>query len=330
MEIPASIEALVRGLFTITRDYGPEWDALCPVHEDRNPSARVNIGKAQWYCHSCHAGGSIVTLAHRLGRGIPDDISDWLIAHDLDLALAALSEPTEATTYPEAWLARFSAPTDYWSKRRGFSSEAIDHWCLGFDATDGYATYPLRTSDGTLLGVSKRATRDDQERKHRHPRGYVKTAHLFGAWESQGTLHDPEAPLSGTLVLTEGAMDAIAMWDAGYAAVAQFGSTLSDAQISVIKELAPTELCLAYDADVGGRQATRDAWWQLEGLLLTQAAIPPGRDPGELSIEERQEAMEDRRYLFTEPAYRCTSPSKFRRKGKTPVARSHRGLFPRR
>jgi hypothetical protein len=49
------------------RRQGREIRFLCPVHEDRHPSARWHTDKRRWYCDVCRAGGGPRDLARRLG-----------------------------------------------------------------------------------------------------------------------------------------------------------------------------------------------------------------------------------------------------------------------
>jgi DNA primase len=40
---------------------------LCPLHDDHNPSLRVDPHKGLWYCDPCALGGDVVELARRVG-----------------------------------------------------------------------------------------------------------------------------------------------------------------------------------------------------------------------------------------------------------------------
>lgn len=47
---------------------GDEWVGLCPFHEDRTPSFRVNVEKGVFHCFGCGVGGGTKDLAERLGE----------------------------------------------------------------------------------------------------------------------------------------------------------------------------------------------------------------------------------------------------------------------
>lgn len=40
--------------------------ALCPFHEDKNPSVKIEERKGQWYCHACKFGGDIIRLIGKI------------------------------------------------------------------------------------------------------------------------------------------------------------------------------------------------------------------------------------------------------------------------
>jgi hypothetical protein len=44
------------------RREGREWVGLCPLHEERTPSFKVNPDKQVFHCHGCGAGGSVIDL----------------------------------------------------------------------------------------------------------------------------------------------------------------------------------------------------------------------------------------------------------------------------
>jgi hypothetical protein len=48
------------------RKLGREWWALCPFHSEKTPSFAVNPGKELFYCHSCHAGGDVISFIQKI------------------------------------------------------------------------------------------------------------------------------------------------------------------------------------------------------------------------------------------------------------------------
>ena len=53
---------------TLKRE-GHEWVCLCPLHEERTPSFKINAEKQVFHCFGCDAGGSVIDL-HMALRGL--------------------------------------------------------------------------------------------------------------------------------------------------------------------------------------------------------------------------------------------------------------------
>lgn len=219
----------------VSSGHGTERQFLCHVHEDSNASASVNVVKGLWVCYGCGAGGRIDTDAIEINP-------DWL-SRDLRRL-----EETLATggpkTYSEEWLRLFTAagPGDYWLSR--FTPEACEHFNLGMLPDGSAAVYPLRDQNGMIRGVVERNLSQEGP-KYKYPFGTDTTDFLFNYHRCSGD----------EIVLVEGATDAIAAWEAGYEAMAIYGSRLSAAQQALLRRYAPKRLLLAFDQDEAGQRA---------------------------------------------------------------------------
>src|SRR5215813_4700037 len=58
MNKPDILEVVSR--YVELRKVGREYHGLCPLHDDRHPSLRVNQEKQAWYCDPCGAGGDVI------------------------------------------------------------------------------------------------------------------------------------------------------------------------------------------------------------------------------------------------------------------------------
>ena len=47
---------------------GREFAVHCPLHEDSDPSLKLNLEKQVWYCHPCGIGGDALQLLMRVRR----------------------------------------------------------------------------------------------------------------------------------------------------------------------------------------------------------------------------------------------------------------------
>jgi len=58
MNKPDILEVVSR--YVELRKVGREYHGLCPLHDDRHPSLRVNQEKQAWYCDPCGTGGDVI------------------------------------------------------------------------------------------------------------------------------------------------------------------------------------------------------------------------------------------------------------------------------
>lgn len=242
--------------FRIGNRSGAEWMIACPIHGDNNPSLQLNVETGLWVCFVCHSGGRIERLSNEIGFPLREseiDIADIMQAVNL-----LMNEPEDegVKVWPESELTRFDFPCTYWTKDRGFDEKVVRAFQLGYDPIGDdfngeFGTIPLRDVNGQLIGVIKRYLGDDVEKneRYRYSKGYKKAHHLFGAWLLQAHPTD-------TVVITEGALDAIRLWQAGIPAVAICGNAISLEQIRILRRLGIRQITLMFDNDKGGRDAT--------------------------------------------------------------------------
>ncbi len=124
---------------------------------------------------------------------------------------------------------------------------SCEHYRLGQTMDDEYATYPLRTNGGDVLGVVRRKLfmAPDEKNKYLYPYETDVSKLVF----------DIHRMSSDTLIVTEGATDAMACYEAGFdMAVAVYGARLSYAQRIQILKYAPKLLLVGFDQDVPGDQ----------------------------------------------------------------------------
>lgn len=232
----------------ITRGKGRERSFRCPKHDDRTASASVNVAKGWWVCYVCGAKGTTDGVLEEADERFLDDVNELL------------GEPVRV--YPEAWLDQFDAGPvhPYWLGR--FSEEAARHFRLGYDHARVYRgepapspCYPMRASDGTVLGVVYRNLAG--EPKYQYPRGCVKSELLFN--------YSPQA--LDCVALVEGAMDAVACWEVGHPAFALYGSILHRQQLVLLQRTGAKRVIMATDNDKAGWRAI-DGWTTDEGIFV--------------------------------------------------------------
>jgi Toprim-like/CHC2 zinc finger len=252
--------------------HGVERAFLCPEHGDSRPSASVNVVKGVWYCYTCHAHGDLTGEA-RLAEPDYHAMKLWL-----DRRLA------EDTLYPEAWLDRYDAGDvhPYWTDRVG--EAAAREFRLGFDPETEAVTYPLRDPQGGVLGVVRRSLGGEGP-KYLYPAGVDVGRLLFH--------YTPAARQA--VVLTEGALDAIALWSVGIDAFAIYGSRLSAHQVHLIDRIDPEFVYTCYDLDKAGWQAHLDTERLLPHRLVSRLSWPKawGGDIADVGVDRRRHVVND-------------------------------------
>ena len=170
-----------------------------------------------------------------------------------------------------------------------------------WDFFRGRLMFPIFDRDGNVSGFGARAL-DDSNPK------YINTAQT-DQFDKRNTLYAlnfavPTIRQTGTAVVVEGYMDAIAAHEHGYTnVVASMGTALTEGQVSQLRSLAQ-DFVLALDPDAAGREATlrslESSWSVFRSVIarrstarrsvlsewtppsLRIAALPPGLDPDAL------------------------------------------------
>lgn len=289
-----NIRDLVAEYLGITPQRGDEWQIPCPSpeHDDARPSANIYVGEPMqrmrngkvdvrrpgvWVCFSCNRSGRISNEAIENYTPTTDRNIDVIEEN-----LAALG--TTVRTYPDSVLDLYDYPGGvhpYWLSR--FAEATARRWRLGYDAERDAGTYPLRTPDGRLLGVVARSLDTEATGwKYRYPAGVEKSELLFGYAE---VLHH----VPGAVAVCEGALDAIACWEAGTPAVAILGSRISEAQVHLINRMYPDRLLLCFDNDAAGHNAQAHLLGSgIDCHSIWRVELPVGvKDIAELSVTDR-------------------------------------------
>jgi len=208
---------------------GIERSFNCPAHEDRSASASVNTAKGVWYCYACHAHGTI-----------KDHVPT------VDEALSVLVGTAKPRIYDEAWLDLFDADhvSPYWYGRYGMKVASANR--CGTDPETNSPTYPLRDSEGRLVGVVSR--HEDLTPKYQYPWNTSTSRTLYGAQRA-----------SRVVVLVEGASDVMACEQdgvpKGWTVVGCFGSGIHFPQIELVARMAPEVIVAAFNDDRAGLSA---------------------------------------------------------------------------
>ncbi len=150
------------------------------------------------------------------------------------------------------------------------------------DAFRDRLIFPIRNSYGKAVAFGGRIISEDGRPKYINSKegpAYSKRSNLYNLH-----LASQVARSTGRMVLCEGYLDVIAVWNSGVReVVASLGTALTQEQAKLIVRHAKTAL-LSYDADSAGSAATYKGVRLLEdaGLEVKVVMMPAGEDPDSL------------------------------------------------
>lgn len=267
------------------------WRARCPVHRGDNNTTFSIFENGRWRCFKCGAFGDMARLLMYVQRLTLQQARDYL--GTMPVPFRSLADiqlpPKKRDNKPklpyellrEATLAPYRRYCPTYLRGRGFSEESLRRYEIGYDNDNHKIVIPVRDAEARLVGLTYRLDFDtdrSQPAKYWHD-NFAKSIHLYGfhLWRAR--------PLR-RLYLVEGQLDAVRMFQLGYAACAIMGSEISQEQVDVLVRHSRAEsLVLAFDNDEAGFKARRNAITKLSKTQFGRELCCwqyPTKDPGEL------------------------------------------------
>ena len=269
-------EWVERSLEIVQRQEDGEYTVRCPWHG--GTSMRVNVNRGLFTCFGCGVKGNHKLLIRTVG-------GDYAVVHRgeaVKAKLAAMQESEDVRIYTESWLDRFDTvePHPYW-RTRGFDSDIVARFRLGYDYETECVTIPLRHQGGRPIGVIRRHLNPEARPRYVYPKGFKLKTHVWN-------LHNHTR--GSRVALVEGSLDAIAMEQAGIPAIALLGSRLSEPQALDIRRAGIRHVTVCTDCDDAGEKVIPDLHQLGAGVRVDIGCYDPswsGTDPGALTLEER-------------------------------------------
>ena len=243
----------------------------CPFHVDRKPSLAVSLDGKGWYCFSCENGGSLWYLENKLER---NDI----VLEDKDIALEEIEIRTIAHMSIDDYNKLPSAARCSYLIDRGLTDRTIEHW--GIKKSELFIVIPLRDKKMEIKGLILRAILSTMSPRYQYTKGLDKNNNLFTDFSSLSR---------DTLIVVEGAFDCLSTWQNGYKnVVSLLGSSISDNQINMIRDISHSVFLLLDNDDAGkvalGRIATKlvDSF----DVYIPDFSFYASKDPGDMESGE--------------------------------------------
>lgn len=286
----------------------------CPFHHNVDSPA-FNISKTQpypWKCWNgaCGQKGNIFSLLHKKGYS-PNEIKKMLISGEVEpndlveYLHELLDEKEEAENVWSGYdYHRFEDddkkagyPAKKYAYSRGISEEAYEHFHMGYSAKKDMLIIPAFHSNGEMAGVIGRSINGKQ---YRYSAGLQRGSLVWN-------LNKASSVPTDEIILTEGSLDAVYVWQAGHKSVgAILGSAISPVQWKEIRKFYSAITCF-FDNDEPGKKLTDAIIDTTRGLMVSVVQYPdrmiqmddgserPVKDPGEMTAEEITEAIQNRR-----------------------------------
>jgi len=140
---------------------GRDYWGLCPFHGDKDPSLKVDRGRATWHCFGCGEGGSVFTFVMKdEGLSFPEAVRELAARYGVDLPAPKLS-PAQRKQMElrdrllrvlemagKFFIQRLNSPQgqaarQYLFERRGLDGETVEAFGLGYapDAWEDLGRY---------------------------------------------------------------------------------------------------------------------------------------------------------------------------------------------
>ena len=266
--------------------------ALCPFHDDHNPS--MTFKKNKYRCWSCGASGDSISLAEKVLNKSFVDACRWL-ANEHNVILTEYkptetmqeAKPFDASRYERFFERPWLSPE---ARRFLFEERRLDErvvrWCRLTSWQDRQGVSWLQTPyydrDGKLVGIQNRNLVKGALPRFRFPSGSECGIYNLPVLN----LLRPAEPL----YITEGCSDCWAMLSAGHKAIAIPSATLlgrKDVELlSTLNAQHSTQFHMYPDQDEPGERL----FLQLKQVLpsLEHHHLPPGcKDFGEYFVKQR-------------------------------------------
>jgi len=254
------------------------------LHEDKDPSLSYNLEKNVFKCWSCDfkGGGSKFLQSIGIVTRVPIETKQRFKVQKLKQKLTAFIEKDNLK------LPNTRNSVDFPFK--GISEEVLQEFGTFLTHEMGLEDYicipvyqfgRLRFIEGRL-----RLTSSKKPKYFRRPMGASVTQILFPLDKIESTKE---------IILVEGIFDMLNMWQHGFRNVlCIFGTqNFGPKKVELLDQIGITKVHLLMDGDSAGVRAAASIQKLLESnsIEVRNISLPPGRDPGDLSKYELEQAI---------------------------------------
>ena len=255
---PSHMRAIVRQLgLHVVSETSNDFLCLCPFHGNRHtPSFSVSHQKGLYLCFnpSCGASGTIVELVKNISHRNEYEALRFIMsaqpsaAENFEEELAEiLDEKPEYTDFDQNVLDRLHSQMDdrgrSYLNSRGINDESIDHFKLGYSASQDMVIVPVHSPDGVPVGLVGRSI---EGKSFKNSTGLPRNKTMFNIHRAKR--------MGGTAIIVESSFDAIRVHQSGYPnVVATLGGSMSKINLNNLNRNF-SKIIIMTDADQAGRE----------------------------------------------------------------------------
>lgn len=234
-----------------------EWDMYCPLHDDSNRSAQLNIEKGVWYCHAGCDSGSVGSLMKKQDQWVPPRRNG---SGSLKTVRRSKPKETISAARVAGWHAALLANEpilDDLLTSRGLWTKTLADFQIGWDERRKCYTIPVYGPNGKILNIRRYTPRPRPGRRKMWGVEGMNSAHLF-----------PFSVLdldSDSIIICEGEWDSLVTNQYGFPAITRTASAITFKR-EWATHFADKVVYLCHDMDKAGQEANRKAGLALAGV----------------------------------------------------------------
>ena len=239
----------------------------CPFHKDNRPSMRVNLKTDSYICFAYPDG-------NECGKGhIRNLVAKY---YDISLMRADMLSPPLPLTedsiilpegygfekenrrekkiilLPEVELEYNRNILPRFILERGFTKKFLREWQCGTDEKSVGLMVPAEDEHRRIIGGIVRRP-DGYQPKYMYTKNFPRNKSLFGLGKLLEHGNNNDIPY---VIVVEGVLDALWLWQCGYPSLALLGGTLSIPQKILMTKLPTKEIVLCFDNDKVGKNVS--------------------------------------------------------------------------
>lgn len=298
---------------------GPNYKAICPFHDDHDPSLVVSVSRQQWRCHPCHEGGDVIDFVQRRhGMSFKEALIYIAEKSGIDVSqfMAKFSEltPEEQTRFTA--VKAFKLVAEYCNtklreeelmffSKRGVDKQTLDEFQIGYsrdvisirdalgqEVVEAVGIYNNGRWDemGWTDTIVYPVYNEDKEIVAFHNRRYADNKPKYCGTPTAKRLqqsamfgiHQAKKNSHGAVVVVEGANDVLACHAAGFNnTVAAMTAIITEDHFRLLQSLKVKKATWVPDSDRAGIESISKVPNVMHGVQVFIGLLPVGEDPDE-------------------------------------------------